>query len=192
MNAMIHRIMVSGWACRQRVLSNGRRQITSFILPGDVIGNLPQPEMPTDYSLVALTQVVTMDGSGIMAAVASGDPAFRGLACAIRSLAPHETTLMYDQIVRLGRQSAYERMVHLMLELHARLQVVGKAGHDTFPMPLTQDILGDALGLSVVHVNRTIRQVRHDGLLDIRSGRVKLLDLKAMRAVADWMPSVHQ
>ena len=95
---------------------------------------------------------------------------------------------MSDHIVRLGRQTAYERMVHLMLEFHHRLQIAGLATNDSFPMPLTQEVMADSLGLSVVHVNRTLQQVRRDGLLEIRSGQVKLLDLKLMQAVADWVP----
>ena len=187
-NAMC-RIVVSGWACRQRVLSDGRRQITSFILPGDVIGSLQQPEPPLDYNVMALTQVVTVDASALMAAVAGGDPTHRNLARAIRLLGPYETLLTYNQIVRLGRQTAYERMVHLMLELLERLKLAGKAGSDTFPLPLTQEVLSDALGLSVVHVNRTMRQLRRDGLLEVHAGRVRILDLNAMREVADWIPA---
>jgi len=181
--------MVSGWACRQRVLSDGRRQITSFILPGDMVGSLQQPEPSLDYSVMALTQVVTVDASALMSAVAGGDPIHRGLARAVRLLGPYEMVLTYNQIVRLGRQTAYERMVHLMLELLERLRLAGKAGSDTFPLPLTQEVLSDALGLSVVHVNRTMRQLRRDGLLEVYGGRVKILDLNAMREIADWIPA---
>jgi len=183
------RIMVSGWACRQRVLSDGRRQITSFILPGDIVGGPQQPEPPLDYSIMAVTQVVTVDASALMAAVAGTDPIHRRLARAVRLLGQHEMISTYNQIVRLGRQTAYERMVHLMLELHERLRIAGKAGSDAFPLPLTQEVLSDALGLSVVHVNRTMRQLKRDGLLEVYGGRVKILDLNVMREIADWIPA---
>jgi len=97
---------------------------------------------------------------------------------------------MRDQIVRLGRQTAYERMAHFMLELHARLQVAGIASSHTFALPVSQEVLADVLGLSVVHTNRVMQQVRHDGLLETRSGQVKILDLDAMRAVADWTSAI--
>ncbi len=180
------RIVVAGWACRQRVLGDGRRQILNFILPGDVIGKLERPELPCGDSFVALTQLVTADASALVKAITSGDPAYRGLARAARLLAQHETALMHDQIVRLGRQTAYERMLHLMLELHARLQLAGLASEDEFAMPLTQDVLSDCLGLSVVHVNRTLQQIRRDRLLHIGAGQVRILDLTLMQTVADW------
>ncbi len=183
------RIVVSGWACRQRVLGDGRRQIINLILPGDVIGNLEQPELSCGDSFVALTQLVTVDASVLATTIASGDPTYLGLARAARLLARHETAQMRDQIVRLGRQTAYERMVHLLLELHARSQLAGMASDDAFAMPLTQEVLSDCLGLSIVHVNRTLQQIRRDGLLQIGAGQVKILNLTLMLAVADWPPT---
>ncbi len=183
---MMSRVVLSGWACQQRMLGDGRRQIISFLLPGDVIGSLEPLDLPVDHSVVALTQVITVDATALVKAIASGDPAYRGLARAARLLALGEITLLRDQIVRLGRQTAYERMVHLLLELHARLKMAGLATPDTFALPISQEILADALGLSVVHTNRVLQQVRHDGLLETRSGQVKILDLEAMRTVADW------
>ncbi len=189
---MMSRVVLSGWACQQRMLGDGRRQIISFLLPGDVIGSLEPLDLPADHSVMALTQVITVDATALVKAVASGDPAYRGLARAARLLALGETTMLRDQIVRLGRQTAYERMVHLLLELHARLKMAGLATPDTFALPITQEVLADALGLSVVHTNRVLQQVRQDGLLETRSGQVKILDLEAMRTVADWPPATME
>ena len=189
---LVARVVVSGWACRQRMLGDGRRQIISLILPGDVVGTLEHPDLPSEDSFVALTPVVTAEASALAKAVTSGDPAYRGLARAARSLALHETALLRDQIVRLGRQTAYERMAHFMLELLARLKVAGSAASDSFALPVSQEVLADVLGLSVVHTNRVLQQVRHDGLLETRSGQVRILDLDAMRAVADWMPATME
>ena len=79
---------------------------------------------------------------------------------------------MGDQITRLGRRTAYERFGNLLLELYHRLHVVGLARDGRFALPLTQEMLADALGLSVVHVNRTVQQMRRDGLLELRAGTV--------------------
>ena len=183
------RVMISGWACQQRLLNDGRRQIVGFLLPGDAVGSLEPPEPASDMACMALTAVVTADAGALVAAVAGGDPAREGLARAVRLLARHETALLRDQVVRLGRQTAYERLVHLMLELHARSRLAGLAAEADFAMPLTQDVLADALGLSIVHVNRTLQQVRRDGLLEIRSGRVRIIDMRLMQTVADWVPA---
>ncbi len=184
------RILISGWASQQRLLSDGRRQIINFLLPGDIVGSLEQFSSALDCESVALTSVVTADASTLTTTIEKGDFRREGLARALRLMAQQETALMRDQIVRLGRQTAYERLVHLMLELHCRLQAAGLATEYDFAMPLTQDILADSLGLSIVHVNRTLQQARRDGLLEIRSGQVKIIDLKLMQTVADWAPPV--
>ena len=80
-------------------------------------------------------------------------------------------------------------MVHLILELHGRLQAIDMVDGDSFSVPLTQEILADALGLSVVHINRTLQQVRRDKLLEMRGGRIIIHQLDAMRRVADWVES---
>ncbi len=99
---MMSRAVLSGWACQQRMLGDGRRQIISLMLPGDVIGGLDSLDLPSDDSFVALTPVITADASALVKAIASGDPAYRGLARAARLLALGETTMLRDQIVRLG------------------------------------------------------------------------------------------
>jgi CRP-like cAMP-binding protein len=90
--------------------------------------------------------------------------------------------------VRLGRQTACGRFAHLMLELSGRLARLGLVSGDSFAMPLTQEVLADALGLSVVHVNRTVQLLRREGLLDIRGGMVSLLQPERLRALASWAP----
>ena len=95
---------------------------------------------------------------------------FTGLAEAVAMMSYADEINLRDQIVRLGRQTAYERLVHLVLEFHSRLQAIDMVDGNTFSLPLTQEILADALGLSVVHINRTLQQVRRDRLLDMRGG----------------------
>jgi len=181
------RIMVSGWACRQRFLGDGRRQIINFILPGDAVGDWLQPDLHTDASTIALTEVITADAGALIAA-AQGACGHEGLSRLLRLMASLETAFLHNHIVRLGRQTAYERMVHLMLEFHSRLHTPQMVATDKFAMPLTQETLADSLGLSMVHVNRTLMQMRRDGLVQIAFGIVKIIDMKLMRAVADWVP----
>lgn len=183
------RIMVTGWACRQRLLGDGRRQIIDFVLPGDAVSDWAQPGARADGSTLALTEVVTADATALMVASGSGSQSHAGLTRMLREMATMETTRLHNQIVRLGRQTAYERMAHLMLEFHARLQAVGLASDDKFAMPLTQETLADSVGLSVVHVNRTLMQMRRDGLMHLGLGKVKIVDLALMRVVADWVPT---
>ena len=113
--------------------------------------------------MVALTAVVVADAKALETAVNNNPVLYPGLTLAVRLLSIYETLSLQDQVVRLGRQTAYERMVHLLLELRERLDTVDMVINNVFPMPLTQEVLADALGLSIVHVNRTLQQIRRDG-----------------------------
>jgi CRP-like cAMP-binding protein len=91
-----------------------------------------------------------------------------------------------DQVVRLGRRSALERLAHLIMEVHERLQRTGLADRATLPWPLTQEAMADVLGLSIVHVNRTLQQLRREGLITLRAGRAVIPDVERLAALAGW------
>lgn len=180
------RVLISGWACRQRTLGDGRRQIVSFLLPGDPCHSLERPSVPGPCVVVALTTVVVADARALEVAINEYPLIYPGLVSAIRLLSIRSYFLLEDQIVRLGRQTAYERMLHLLLEIRERLTVVCMVTKNVFPLPLTQEILADALGLSIVHVNRTLQQIRKDGILEIRGGLVTIIDSELMYLAADF------
>ena len=98
---------------------------------------------------------------------------------------------LLDQVVRLGQQTAVERVVTLMLDIHDRLGAVGMAEIDSFDMPLTNEQLASMLGLSLVHVNRTLQQLRQEGLADIRSGKAVLLNPERMRSLSSYEASAR-
>lgn len=177
------RILVSGWACRRRTLPDGSRQIFSFILPGDPCeGRRRGPAM-----LTALTAVETAEAPGLFQA-AEDSVIHPGLAEAFEILRAEEERLLLDHVVRLGRLTAYQRMAHLLLELRERLARVGLADEQRLPMPLTQETLAEALGLSIVHVNRTVQQLRRDGLIEMRSGLAVLHDPEALAELSGYEP----
>ncbi len=97
------------------------------------------------------------------------------IATALHCTAALDEANLLNQLLRIGRQSAYERVAHLILELRERLAMIGFAGTDTIPVPLTQEMLADALGLSIVHLNRTLQQLRREGLIQFKSGVMRLL-----------------
>lgn len=177
------RFIVNGWACRQRVLSDGRRQIFSFLLPGDGVG-VDGGLGPQLSTATALTALETVDAEPLLEAVQAGRAP--GLARAIAAIEPFEQTLLLDHVVRLGRQTAYERVAHFLLELQRRLEIVGLGDSQRFPLPLTQEILADALGLSIVHVNRTLQQLRRERLIELRSGVAILLQRDTLAGIADY------
>ena len=180
-------MLLSGWACYQRILGDGRRQIVRFLLPGDAIGSLSLPALPASSAALALTPVIVSDARILTRPMDENGTPLTGLAEAVARVSHADDVNLRDQIVRLGRQTAYERLVHLVLEFHHRLKAIGMVDGHSFSLPLTQEILADALGLSVVHINRTLQQVRRDRLLDMRGGQVTLRQVDLMRAMADWV-----
>ena len=179
-------ILLSGWACHQRLLGDGRRQIVRFLLPGDVVGSVLRTPMLAPQTALTLTPAVIADARPLLPAAEAGSTATPGLCSALQHIAYVEDVRMRDHVVRLGRQTAYERVVHLMLEFRSRLAAVGQVVDDGFAVPVTQEILADALGLSVVHINRTLQQIRRDRLFELRGGRVKLRQIELMQAMVDW------
>jgi len=103
-------------------------------------------------------------------------------------------TLIYGAVFRewmlgLGRREAYGRMAHLLCELYVRLKAVGLTNGDAYAFPLTQAEFGDALGLSTVHVNRTLQDLRGEGLITLRSGSVAVLDWDRLREAGEFDPT---
>jgi len=181
---IVPRLILAGWACRVRELPDGRRQILGFLLPGDAIG-LGACARPLDRApVVALTRVDSADASSLAVIVGEGRSAHQGLARAVETAAELELERLLNQLVRLGRQSAYERTAAWLLETRARFARAGLVENDAFPLPITQETLGEALGLSVVHVNRTLQQLRREGLLELRTGKARLPDPDRLAEVA--------
>lgn len=177
------RFILSGWACRQRTLPDGRRQIFSFLLPGDCIACAPRT-LPEASAVVALTAMETVDAQPVLDAVEAGQAP--GLGYAFGAVEAAEHKLLLDHMVRLGRQTAYERVAHFLLELQRRLEIAGLGDDQRFPLPLTQEMMSDALGLSIVHVNRTLQQLRRDQLIELRSGVAILLEPDRLAEIADF------
>ncbi len=184
------RFLIQGWAGRLRMLPDGRRQIFHLVLPGDLIGSCLRPHQPATAATVALTRVETTSAAGLAALLGPAVPqASLSLTAACVALEQEGETLLLDQITRLGRQTAYERTAHLLLEIWERLAVVGLAEGNTFRWPLRQDTMADLLGLSVVHVNRTLQQLRRDGVIELRGGVAVLPEPERLQAAASVAPS---
>ena len=178
------RYVLSGWAGRQRDLPDGRRQIFSLILPGDGMGVCPDPQPIAHATVVALTRMVLASADELATEAAHRD--YPELAQAHREAEREDHRRLLDQIVRLGRQSAYERLGHLLLELSERLGAVGLASEGSFALPLTQETLADVLGLSVVHLNRTLTEMRRDRALVLDRGWVTLTDPALLASRVDY------
>jgi CRP-like cAMP-binding protein len=179
------RLIVSGWACRPRILPDGRRQMLGLLLPGDLMGDRGERRPLALNPVVALTPVRTIGIGRLVQAVRDRPEEHPGIVRALTTMDRYEETALLDHVVRLGCQNALQRMGHLLLELHQRLMAIGFVHNGSFPMPLTQDTLGELLGLSLVHINRIIGQLRRDKLVTIRGGVVAVSDFCRLALLAD-------
>jgi len=177
-------VMCEGWAYRCHTFSNGRRQILGFILPGDFIAlhvNFPRT---ADHSVVAITKTTVA-----MIPVARIEEIHRShprLAAALSYSTAQDHTRLGAHIARLGRRDSYERMAHFFLELWERLNLANGTAEDSFDLPLTQEEIGDLLGLTVVHVNRTLKRLAGSGLIVRERRRLTIADVAGLKALADY------
>lgn len=175
------RALIAGWAMQHRTLRDGRRQILGFLLPGDLIGADRQAHSLAAAAIAALDAVVTC----VAPAAAPGTSLSEAYA---RSAAMERHHLM-AQVTRLGRFDARERLADWLLETRERLALVGLAAADRFPLPVTQEVLADTLGLTSVHVNRTLQAMRRDGLLAWRDGTITFPDRLRLEMMVDYRPA---
>jgi CRP-like cAMP-binding protein len=178
-------VVVSGWISETRILPDGRRQIFAFLLPGDVAAG--GSSLLCNRELVAVTNVEIAD----VGALALGEQSDR-LAKSLAEAARLREERLFDHIVRIGRLTAKERVLNLLLELHDRLDAIGLVKEGTFRVPLTQEVFADALGLSVVHINRTLQQLRREGMLTVGRGTVTLHQRNKLAALACYHPDARE
>ena len=178
--------LVDGWAYRFKTTSDGGRQIVSIAVPGDA-ANLDALmfERP-DYGVRALSKASVLAIPRTRAAALAAEHA--GIAKAFTLLAMLEFKVLSQWALCLGRLSAQQRLAHLIAELSVRLACEdGNRSH--FEMPLTQEQLADCLGLTSVHVNRTLQQLRSDELIVTGSRRMSIPDVARLRQAGSFHPS---
>ena len=178
------RILVSGWACRYQITSSGERQIMCLLLPGDFLTPPFEPRLPSSCGVAALTELESVNAKSLVNAVKveTGYPTLARVAVQAAHL---QDVSLCQQIVRLAQQSAEQRFIHLMLELRSRLSQSGLVRGQDFTLPLTQETLANVLGLSSVHLNRTLQRLRKAGTLTWARGVVTLLQADQAQALGE-------
>ncbi len=175
-----------GFAARYKLLRNGKRQIVNFVLPGDIVG-LPGSFLDRAANSVIAVTEMTLQVCSLEAFVALcyRRPKF-GLV--LSWLAAQEAANCVERVIDIGRRTPIERLAHLLLELHSRLTVVGKGDEFAFTLPFTQEMMSDALGLSVPHLNRMLTKLRTEGMIAVNERRVEFTDLRALQLLAQFQP----
>ncbi|WP_454848626.1 Crp/Fnr family transcriptional regulator [Rhizobium binxianense] len=180
-------LLLDGFAARYKVMADGTRQITALHIAGDFVDLHAFPLRKVDHGVVAMSpcRVAFADHNDLRA---------------ITEQMPHLTRLLWldtlidgaihrEWIVAMGRRSKRSHLAHLVCELYVRLNVVGRISEDSFHFPLTQAIVADVLGVSVVHLNKTLQSLRKESAFTWENRTIKVLDWKKLQAIAEFDPT---
>lgn len=179
-------IVMEGWSIRYTILSDGRRQILSYALPGDILGLHINFNAQATYNAAAMNtlKLAAVDPRRVLEVYQKYPILASGLSwCTAREFA-----ILGDQAVRLGRLPAKSRLAHLLLELWHRLELIGNNEGKLLEMPMRQVDLADTLGLSLVHTNRSLRALGESGLITVSRDFIKLEDIDALIELAEFNP----
>ena len=188
--AEVH-LIVNGFACRYKLLGDGRRQITAFLVAGDFcdLSGLLMHQM--DFGVAALgysTTLAVISHERLMD-IFEKHPR---LAFGLWRDTMIDAAIYRQWLINIGRRSAYAGIAHLLCEIWLRMQAAGLTRDGSFELPMTQAEIGDALGLSTVHVNRTLQQLRADSLIEFKSNVVRVLDWRRLQTAGEFDPSYLQ
>lgn len=177
-------LVVQGFTCRYRLLSDGERQLTAIHLPGDFVDLHSFLLKEMDHSLGALTAatIITFPHERLVR---------------VTERYPHLTRLLWlltlldgaihrEWLVGMGRLSATQRTAHLLCETYTRLRALGLASNNRFNLPITQAHLAQAVGISTVHVNRVLQELRQRELIAWDGGEVEIRDWNTLAALAEF------
>ncbi len=177
-------VMLEGWAFRYKVLPNGSRQVMAFLMPGDAcdlhIGMLAA--MDHSISTATHAQVATISRETMDELMLT----YPGIARAMYIAQLVDEGTLRAWIVSLGRRSSTERAAHLLLELYLRGVRTGVAGEGKMELPLSQLVIADALGMSPVHVNRVLQELRGSGAIELRRGVLRIQNPVALTAFSGF------
>jgi len=180
-------VVVEGLAFRFKILPDGKRQILAFHVPGDFcdLHSFLLKRMDHGIAVAGRCKIAAVPHPLIQEITETYPRLTRALMWDVAI----DGAIFREWMVGMGRRSAYQRMAHLFCELLMRLKVVGLAENDTYELIATQTDLGDALGLSTVHVNRVLQQLRAEGLI-VSDGKMLMIpDFENLKEVAGFDPA---
>jgi CRP-like cAMP-binding protein len=177
-------LVTEGIAIRYRILRDGQRHILNLILPGEFTGTVNCCFETALYPIKTLTPATILPiPLAKLGALFDSHPR---LAVKLFWSISSQSTILAERLIALGRRSALERVAHFLLELLTRLQDLGLADQRSFRLPLTQEMISDALGLSIPYLNRVLQQLRRDGLVTMKDQTVTIENIEELSALADF------
>ena len=173
-----------GWVVRARHLPNGARQIVNVAVPGDFVALNALLFKYSDFELICRTNVQAFQFSPLkLAKLLEYDST---LASALFWVNAHEESMLAERIVSLGRRSARARTSHVLCEFLARLEIIGLDIAERMVIPISQDDFADILGISIVHMNKTLRAMERDGVVSFRNSMLVVMDRSRLESEAGF------
>jgi CRP-like cAMP-binding protein len=180
-------LLLEGLLCRYKDLSDGQRQITELHVAGDFADLHSLTLKHLDHNVMTLMpSVIVQAPHEKLRAITENYPHLARILWFMTNL---DAAIHREWVVSMGRRSALERTAHLFCELQVRLGVVGLSNESGFALPITQTVLAECLGLTSVHVNRVLKELRERALVEFRGGRVTITDPAGLRRVAEFDPA---
>ena len=184
-------LILDGWAARYKVLPNGNRSIMAYLIPGDLCDVHVTLLNQMDHSISTLSTCrIAFIPRETMYEIMCGDGQ---LSRAIWWSILVDQAILREWLVTVGQRSAAKRVAHLICEMLLRSKAVGLTEDSSFDLPLTQEELADTMGISAVHMNRTLQELRSQGLITNKGKRMIVNDAERLFAFADFNPNyLHQ
>ncbi|MBI1181429.1 MAG: helix-turn-helix domain-containing protein [Alphaproteobacteria bacterium] len=183
-------LLLDGFVFRYKVLPDGKRQILSFQVPGDVFDTQTYLLDTMDHTVAALTPCrIAILRHDVMREITERFPR---ITRALWKETLVEAAILREWLTSAGRRSAFQRIAHLICEVFVRQRAVGRTRGLEMDWPITQVEIGDALGLTHVHINRTLQELRRDGLIRLGGGTLEVLDWRGLMKGGQFDPSYLQ
>mgnify|MGYP003668744033 CR=1 FL=1 len=176
-------VVLDGWLCRETILEDGRRQVLDFLLPGDLIVGARQTDSSMPQSIEAITDATI----AVIPLSAVNDLATKQPSLALTLLEASQRALLtaYENLVDTGRRTSLEAVADFILRMESRAAAaIGRTRDGSVPFPLIQEHIGDAIGLTAVHVCRTLRKLKAAGAIETGRGWLKITDRAHLGAIA--------
>lgn len=180
-------LLIDGWLARTKDLAGGERQVTQLHVAGDFadLHGFALKRLDHDVSTMSDSRIAVAPHEKLRD-LTEKHPRLARIYWFFTNV---DGAIQRELTLSLGQRSAISRMAHLFCELYARLSVVGRTRDDGYELPLTQRELSECLGLTVVHANRTLQELRRRGLVELENRHLRILDRRGLQGVAEFDPT---
>jgi CRP-like cAMP-binding protein len=180
-------VLLSGYACRHKTTSNGGRQIVSFHLPGDILDLQHLLFSRADHNLQTITAAtIARVPVAELSRIVQERPALNNALWRDTLI---DASIFREWVLNVGRRDGKTRIAHMLCEFASRRAAAGLGSPQAFEMPMTQEQIGDATGLTAVHVNRVLQELGRDGVIARDKRKVQIADWQRMCRVGDFDPT---